>query len=160
MENPYKTPQSQVLDLTIEKTPTPLQKVINLILFAFGLSVLQIVIYLGFDPEAFAEDEFSEGLFWVFLVMLLLFMALIFFLYYYLCLYRPVKQRKRSAAQWLFWANTIMLMFSIYTEYALNTVPEREMSILELVIYAVEVAIVYYAAYLLTRPECKVHLVN
>ena len=156
MDNLYKTPGSHVSDLTLEKTPAALNKIINLIKLAFFMAVMQFVVGVVIDPEILTLDgEFVV----TFIVFLLAIMLLFWFLIYYLCLLRPVKRCKRKAAYWVFGTASFLAALSIYLEFFSGD-PELQVSVLENLLLVAEVLILFYAAYLLTRPEYKVHLTN
>ncbi|MGB1257816.1 MAG: hypothetical protein ACPG51_18230 [Thiolinea sp.] len=156
MDNLYKAPESHVSDLTLVKTPPALMRIINLIKLAFALSVIQLIVGFVIDPEMLTLDgEFSIA----YLITLLAIMLLFWFLVYYLCLLRPVKNRKRKAAHWVFWTTLFLMALGVYMEFFSEN-PEMQVSLLENALALVETVILFYAAYLLTRPEYKAHLIN
>ena len=156
MDNLYKAPDSKVSDLTLVKTPTALRRVTNLIKLAFLMSVIQLVVGVIIDPEILTLDgEFGV----TFLLLLIATMLLIWFLIYYLCLLRPVLKCKRRAVYWVFITTSFLVALSIYLEFFSGD-PELQVSLLENVLALIEVVLLFYAAYLLTRPEYKQHLTN
>lgn len=156
MDNLYKAPESRVRDLTLVKTPPPIQRVINLIKLAFTFSVMQLIAGFIIDPEMLTlNGEFSV----VYLLSLAASMLIIWFLIYYLCLLRPVKKCKRKAVHWVFWTTLFLAALGIYMEFFMDD-SEVQASLVENMLALVETLILFYAAYLLTRQECKAHLVN
>ena len=156
MDNLYKAPNAHVSDLTLVKTPLSLRRVINLIKLALFMSVMQFVVGVVIDPEILAVDgEFGI----IFVVFLVIVMLLFWFLIYYLCLLRPVKNCKRKAAYWVFCTASFLTALSIYLEFFSDD-PELQVSLLENLLLLGELLLLFYAAYLLTRPQYKAHLTN
>ena len=70
-----------------------------------------------------------------------------------------MKLCKREDANWVFGTASFLAALSIYLEFFSGD-PELQVSVLENLLLVAEVLILFYAAYLLTRPEYKVHLTN
>lgn len=160
MNNPYKTPQAILQDLSYQPLPIALKTLYWLMGLAFSCSFISTT--MGFFNVVKAAS-------WIFLLpwtqqLMLLGLAgsgyALLFAFYYFLVFRPLQLRRRTTSRW--WLIAVLILALLWLWFVLlpDENPQVENAFVDLFLAAAEIGLLMLGGLLAARPVALEHLTN
>ncbi|HMT93332.1 hypothetical protein [uncultured Thiothrix sp.] len=160
MNNPYKTPQAILQDLSYQPLPPALKTLYWLMGLAFSCSFISTTI--GFVNVVKAAS-------WIFLLpwtqqLMLLGLAgsgyALLFAFYYFLVFRPLQLRRRTTSRW--WLIAVLILALLWLWFVLlpDDNPQVVSSMVDVSLAAAEIGLLILGGLLAARPAALEHLTN
>ena len=160
MNNPYKTPQAILQDLSYQPLPPALKTLYWLMGLAFSCSFISTTI--GFVNVVKAAS-------WIFLLpwtqqLMLLGLAgsgyALLFAFYYFLVFRPLQLRRRTTSRW--WLIAVLILALLWLWFVLlpDDNPQVVSSMVDVSLAAAEIGLLILGGLLAARPADLEHLTN